>query len=265
MLVPFTKFNGAGNDFVLIDNRTLGLKITPEQAIRICHRQRGVGADGLLLLVDCTSGRADFAWQFIQCDGDTANMCGNGARCFVRFVHSLLGHTNPIKFETGAGVVSAFSNGEVVSIQLPDPKHLILNESINLASGQHTVHSVDTGVPHAVLFTKRVDNIDILAEGSEVRHHSHFAPRGTNVNFVQIIKLNHLRVRSFERGVEGETMACGTGVAAAALVASKIHGFTSPVTIQVESGATLTITFDGFSNVWLAGPAKATFTGVIEL
>ncbi|KAF0719430.1 Aste57867_1026 [Aphanomyces stellatus] len=272
MLVPFTKFNGAGNDFVLVDNRTLGLHVTPAQAIRICHRQRGVGADGLLLLRDCGSGAADFAWEFIQCDGDTANMCGNGARCFVRFVHGLMGHTNPITFETGAGVVSAFLNAAGdVSIRLPSPTDLVLHASLALSFDPHAiVHFVNTGVPHAVLVVPDVDAIDVLVAGKDVRHHAHFGPKGTNVNFVQVLRLNHLRARSFERGVEGETQACGTGVAAAALVAARLHGFTSPVTIDVQSGAALTVAFqvlaDGtFADVQLAGPAVATFTGIIEV
>ncbi|RHY22447.1 hypothetical protein DYB32_009500 [Aphanomyces invadans] len=271
--VRFTKFNGAGNDFILIDNRRLDIKLTPAHAIRLCNRQQGIGADGILVLVPCTSGKADVAWQFWQCDGDTANFCGNGARCFARFVHSLLGHTNPITFETGAGVVSAAlaANGDM-AIRLPPPTNLTLHEKLQLAGGPHVVHSITIGVPHAVLFVANVAAIDVPRQGSDVRHHPRFGPHGTNVNFVHVVGLNHLWARSFERGVEGETLACGTGVVAAALVAAAVHGFTSPVTVDVQSGAALQIHFDQpssndleFTNVVLIGPAEATFSGTVEL
>ncbi|RHY22842.1 hypothetical protein DYB28_005147 [Aphanomyces astaci] len=275
MLVPFTKFNGAGNDFVLIDNRSLGLHLTSAQAIRLCDRQLGIGADGLLLVVPCPSGNADVAWEFWQCDGDTASFCGNGSRCFVRFVQSLLGHTNPVTFETGAGIVSgalvaATSN---IAVLLPPPTALSLHATVHLASGPHVVHSVNTGVTKKLRLHVDVTAIDVRSLGSEVRHHKHFSPHGANANFVQVLGPNHLRVRTFERGVEGETLACGSGVAAAALVAATVHGFTSPVKIDVQSGATLGIQFatptssqdQSFTNVLLIGPAEATFSGTVEL
>ncbi|RHY61621.1 hypothetical protein DYB30_010432 [Aphanomyces astaci] len=260
MLVPFTKFNGAGNDFVLIDNRSLGLHLTSAQAIRLCDRQLGIGADGLLLVVPCPSESADVAWEFWQCDGDTASFCGNGSRCFVRFVQSLLGHTNPVTFETGAGIVSgalvaATSN---IAVLLPPPTALSLHATVHLASGPHVVHSVNTGVTKKL----RLHVVTTVA-----------SPHGANANFVQVLGPNHLRVRTFERGVEGETLACGSGVAAAALVAAIVHGFTSPVKIDVRSGATLGIQFatptssqdQSFTNVLLIGPAEATFSGTVEL
>ncbi|MCL5097396.1 MAG: diaminopimelate epimerase, partial [Candidatus Omnitrophica bacterium] len=144
--------NGAGNDFVLVDDRARKVALTPAQVARLCHRQRGIGADGLLLLVPCASGRADWAWEFFNSDGSAAEMCGNGARCFARFVQRLTGAEDRITFETGAGVITAEIQGERVTVALTPPKGVSLNQEIELASGRQTVHSIDTGVPHAVLF-----------------------------------------------------------------------------------------------------------------
>ncbi|OQS00662.1 diaminopimelate epimerase [Achlya hypogyna] len=271
MKVPFTKMQGAGNDFVLIDNRSLGLQLTAEQAIRICDRFRGVGAAGILLWEANSSGRADWAWTFLQSDGDTADMCGNGARCFGRFVHQCLGHNAPFTFETGAGVVAvAAAPNDEISIALPEPKDMLWNDTISLStSTSTTVHFANTGVPHAVFFVPDVREIDVVVLGREVRNHAHYAPRGTNVNFVQVLGLNSLAIRSYERGVELETLACGTGVAAAVLIAARTHNFTSPVRVQVESGDCLEISFEddgsNFSDVRLIGPAEIAFTGELEI
>ncbi|EQC30434.1 diaminopimelate epimerase [Saprolegnia diclina VS20] len=271
MKVPFTKMQGAGNDFVLVDNRTRGLSLTPAQAIHICDRFRGVGAAGILLWEKSRTGVADWAWTFLQSDGDTADMCGNGARCFGRFVHDNVGNRDPFTFETGAGVVSvAAAPDNTIAIALPAPKDARFHEIIALQQSPTTsVHFANTGVPHAILFVPDVRAVDVQAVGREVRHHAHYAPRGTNVNFVQVLGHNRLAIRSYERGVEVETLACGTGVAAAVLVTARTHHFTSPVRVNVESGDCLEIRFedDGatFSNVYLIGPAEQTFTGEIDL
>jgi len=261
--------NGAGNDFVLIDNRARTLKISPEQVVRLCERHRGIGADGVILLVPCASGKADWAWEFYNSDGSVGEMCGNGARCFARYVQALTGIREGFTFETGAGVVSAKIQGEVVRVSLTRPEGLRLNERLALSVGSETVHSLNTGVPHAALFVPDADKAMVARLGPEVRHHVRFAPRGTNVNFVQVLGPGRIRVRTFERGVEGETLACGTGVTASALISACIHHFESPVKVQVQGGDELEVSFtrhgDEFSEVCLSGPAEFVFEGTTGL
>lgn len=268
MLVEFTKMNGAGNDFVLIDNRDKGLELAPQQVARLCHRQRGIGADGLILL-KTSSGQADFAWDFFNSDGSAGEMCGNGARCFARYVVAKTGLNRPITFETLAGIITATFGEEDVTVSLTTPKDLRINDKLVLSNGEQTVHSLNTGVPHAVLFVPDADRAMVRELGPEVRHHAHFAPKGANVNFVQILGPNSIRVRTFERGVEGETLACGTGVTASALIAACAHQFTSPVSVQVLAGDVLRVQFEqqgtGFANVRLTGPAEFVFEGQISI
>src|ERR1700743_2331367 len=149
MLLEFTKMNGAGNDFVLMDNRAQKIKLKPEQVIALCHRQRGIGADGLALLIPCASGKADWAWEFYNSDGSVAEMCGNGARCFARFVQKITGAKAAFTFETGAGTTKAAVNGERVTVTLTKPRDLKLEEKVNLSIGAQAIHSLNTGVPHS--------------------------------------------------------------------------------------------------------------------
>lgn len=269
MILEFTKMNGAGNDFVLVDNRAGEIHLTTDQIIRICHRQRGVGADGLMLLVPSRSGKTDWAWDFYNNDGSAADMCGNGARCFARYVQRLTGINRPFTFETGAGVITASFTGDRVTVNLTQPKDLRLDESVALSCGTEKIHSLNTGVPHAVVFVPDADQAMVQQLGQEIRRHVHFAPKGTNVNFVQELGPGSIRVRTYERGVEGETLACGTGVTASAIIASTVRGFSSPVKVQVQGGDQLEVNFDrqngGFTNVRLTGPADFVFDGRIEI
>ncbi len=269
MLVRFTKMNGAGNDFVLIDNRQGKLLLRPEQIVVICHRQRGVGADGLLLLVPSRTGKADWAWDFYNNDGSTAEMCGNGARCFARFIQREAGANGKTTFETGAGIIGATFQDDRVTVNLTDPKGLQLNQQVLLKSGPTALHSLNTGVPHAIMLVPDADKAMVQNLGAEIRFHPHFSPRGTNANFVQVLGPNQIRVRTYERGVEGETLACGTGVTASALVTAKLQGFKSPVTVKVQGGDTLKVAFreenGAFKDVCLSGPADFVFEGEIEI
>jgi diaminopimelate epimerase len=269
MVLEFTKMNGAGNDFVLVDNRTRKIRLSCAQVVRLCDRHRGVGADGVLLLVPSASGEADWAWEFYNSDGSTGEMCGNGARCFSRFVQKLLGLSQGFTFETEAGVITASFQGEQVTVSLTRPGELRLNLQVPLSVGTETLHSINTGVPHAVLFVPDTGKVTVQQLGSEVRRHPHFGPKGTNVNFVQRLGPNQIRVRTFERGVEGETLACGTGVTAAALVSARLHGFRSPVKVQVQGGEQLEVSFKDeggqFTDVRLSGPAEFVFEGRIGL
>src|SRR5437016_2115768 len=243
MVLEFTKMNGAGNDFVLIDNRAQTIRLSREQIVRLCDRHRGIGADGVILLVPPVSKEADWAWQFYNSDGSTGEMCGNGARCFARFVQKQTGVTRSFSFETEAGIITAAFSGDHVTVNLTGPKDLRLDETLSLSTGHQTIHSLNTGVPHAVLFVADADKAMVQQLGPEIRGHPHFGPKGTNVNFVQLLGPGRIRVRTFERGVEGETLACGTGVTASALIASRVHKFGSPVKVQVQGGDELEVSF----------------------
>lgn len=268
MTLEFTKMSGAGNDFILLDNRDGRIVLTPEKVARLCHRQFGIGADGLMLLVPARTANADFAWQFYNSDGSDAEMCGNGARCFARYIQRTANWNLPtVRFETLAGVIHAEFVGERVTIGLTPPKGLRLAEKVPTRQAELEVSSLNTGVPHAVVFVADADKAMVQELGSELRWHAHFAPRGTNVNFAQVLAPDHIRVRTYERGVEGETLACGTGVTASALVASRVHGFRSPVRVQVQGGDELSVSFreeaGEFRDVRLSGPATFVFEGRI--
>jgi diaminopimelate epimerase len=269
MLLEFTKMNGAGNDFVLVDGRTRNPNLSAAQIERLCDRHRGVGADGLIVLIPCKSGKADWAWEFYNSDGKPAEMCGNGARCFGRFVKKVAGLNKDFTFETVAGIIAARFQGDRVTVNLTEPTSLKLGEQLDLSVGKQTIHSLNTGVPHAVLFVPDADKAMVMQLGPELRHHPHFAPKGTNVNFVHVLGPGQIRVRTFERGVEGETLACGTGVTASALIASRVHKFNSPVKVQVQGGDQLEVNFrernGGFADVSLTGPADFVFEGKVGI
>jgi len=269
MVLEFTKMNGAGNDFVMLDNRSQKIKLTSAQIARLCDRQWGVGADGVVLLIPSASGKADWAWDFYNIDGSMAEMCGNASRCFGRYVQKLTENDQGFSFETGAGIISVAFQGERVTVSLTKPKDLKLNEQVKLAAGTQTLHSLNTGVPHTVLFVPDADEAMVQDLGQEIRRHPHFAPRGTNVNFVQPLGPGSIRVRTYERGVEGETLACGTGLTASALITAKLHKYSSPVRVEVQGGDELGGRFeqdDGdCSDVRLSGPAEFVFEGKIEL
>jgi diaminopimelate epimerase len=270
MTFDFTKMSGAGNDFVLLDNRAGNIALTREQVVRLCHRQFGIGADGVLLLVPARSGQADWAWQFYNCDGSDAEMCGNGARCFARYLQRTTGWKgSTVSFETVAGVIRAEFDGDRVTVNLTSPHSLRLQEPVTTSHGLLEVSSLNTGVPHAVVFVADADKAMVQQLGAELRAHEHFKPRGTNVNFTQLKGPNCIRVRTYERGVDRETLACGTGVSASAIIASALHGFSSPVRVQVQGGDELEVAFGRrngqFADVRLKGPATFVFEGRISL
>jgi diaminopimelate epimerase len=254
---------------VLIDDRAKKLELSPARIARWCDRHRGVGADGVIVLVPSVAGKTDWAWKFFNSDGSTGEMCGNGARCFARFVQKLTGITRDFTFETEAGIIKASFQGDRVTVSLTTPKDLTLDQKVSLRNGAETIHSLNTGVPHAVLFVPDADKAMVEEQGREIRRHANFGPRGTNVNFVEVLGKDHIRVRTFERGVEGETLACGTGVTASALISSRVHHFNSPVKVQVQGGDELAVSFEsnngGFSDVRLTGPAEFVFEGKITL
>ncbi len=267
MELDFWKMNGAGNDFVMIDNRQGGLDLSGEAIARLCDRNRGVGADGVLL-VEPAEADADFRMRYYNADGGEAEMCGNGARCFARFSRRLLEKdVESLSFETPAGEIHARFVGENVCLQMSNPHSWQDPRQLDLEGQLRDVHFVNTGVPHAVVFVDHLEEVDVFAEGAATRYHEAFAPKGTNANFVQVESPGHLAIRTYERGVEGETLACGTGVVASALAHAKTHDVSSPVQVRVRGGDTLQVTFQSvdsdFRSVTLTGPADFVFQGRI--
>jgi diaminopimelate epimerase len=242
VILHFTKMNGAGNDFVMIDNRDASLALGREEIARLCDRHRGVGADGLLLVEPAQNG-ADFRMRYYNSDGGEAEMCGNGARCFARFAQRISARSGDVQFETMAGVITGRFFGEHVQIQMSQPHSLELNRELEVAGETLTVHSINTGVPHAVVVVSDLENADILMRGAALRWHEHFAPKGTNANFIEISDEHTIAIRTYERGVEGETLACGTGMVASALIAHELSRIPSPISVRVRGGDTLQIGF----------------------
>lgn len=266
MKLNFWKMNGSGNDFICLDNRKKTIQLSRKQISHLCHRQTGVGADGVLMIEPSKRKEADFRMRYYNADGGEADMCGNGARCFARYAQKVLRFKRgTTRFETGAGLVTAEFLGDEVRVELTCPQDLNLNIKLKLSTGNQLVHFLNTGVPHVAYFVKDVEAIDVLKVGAELRFHSQFQPKGTNVNFAQLLGGNQLKVRTYERGVEGETLACGTGVTAVALIASEVYGLKSPVSIVVKGGDTLKVYFQkkglDFNSVKLHGPADFVFKG----
>jgi len=268
VVLEFTKMNGAGNDFILIDNRAQKVKLTRDQIVRLCDRHRGIGADGLMSLIPSSSGKADWAWDFYNSDGSTGDMCGNGARCFARFVQKLTGREGDFTFETGAGIIKASFKGGRVTVNLTPPKDLRLGDKSPFPPGpkQFTRSTRECRTRCYSCRTRIKLWSNNLAPKSAITRH--FSPKGTNVNFVHVLGPSHIRVRTFERGVEGETLACGTGVSAAALISSRIHKFGSPVKVRSRTVTSLSQfeeTNGEFADVRLTGPAEFVFEGRVDV
>src|SRR6266446_2742014 len=191
----FTKMNGAGNDFVMLDNRDLRHRLDKAAIARLCDRHRGVGADGLLAVEPAQNG-ADFRMRYYNADGGEAEMCGNGARCFARFASRLAGGNSTISFETIAGTIGAKLLGDHVQIAMSAPHSLAIGIELMAAGEKLKVHSLNTGVPHAVVFVGDLEKADILRLGSALRHHPHFAPKGTNANFAAELPGGGIAVRT---------------------------------------------------------------------
>jgi diaminopimelate epimerase len=266
--LEFMKMNGAGNDFVMLDNRAGGVQLDPAQIARLCDRHRGIGADGVLLIEPARNG-ADFRMRYYNADGGEAEMCGNGARCFARFADRVAGPLEKLSFETPAGVIAAALEGEGVTLQMSDPRDMRLNLAISAADQQLRCHYVDSGVPHVVIPVNEIASVDVRTLGAAVRHHREFSPRGANVNFLEKRGGNAIAIRTYERGVEDETLACGTGVVASALIFAATEGAQSPVRVRVKGGDELQVGFERkgeqFTSVTLSGPAEFVFAGTVEL
>ena len=239
MKIPFMKMSGSGNDFILVDHRKplLDVKRMKKFAQKVCRRRVSVGADGIIFIE--RSKQADFKWRFFNADGSEAEMCGNGGRCAARFAYLKGIAGSSLTFETLAGILSAHVNGRRVKLEMTKPYGLKLDEKISIKGKRARISSINTGVPHAVLFLKSLENVDVVRMGRSIRNHSHYAPRGTNANFVKVENSSRLSVRTYERGVEDETLACGTGAVASALIAAFKGLVRSPGIHQDQRGRDL--------------------------
>jgi len=259
MTLPFFKYQGTGNDFVMIDDRDETFPATDQALIeRLCNRRFGIGADGLILLRNDPD--YDFRMIYFNADGAEGSMCGNGGRCIVRFAHDLGVFDRATRFIAVDGEHEATVTETGVSLKMSDVAGVG-------EQGNHVF--LNTGSPHAILFTDDIDSTDVVADGRAIRYSEPFSPGGTNVNFVQQTDESALYVRTYERGVEDETYSCGTGVTAAALAAYQQLGVVGPVSIRTVGGK-LRVSFtpeaDGtFTDVYLIGPAQRVFAGTIAI
>jgi diaminopimelate epimerase len=257
MQIPFWKMHGAGNDFILVDDRKLHFPAADTAFIvRLCDRRRGIGSEGLLLIQPSVT--ADFRMRFFNPDGSEADMCGNGARCIARLAHEIGAAPAHMRIETAAGLLRAEILPPWVRLHLPPPKDWRLNLSIVWNNSEIPLHFVNSGVPHAVCVVEDLAAIDVSAFGTYIRRHALFIPAGTNANFIQITGPDSFAIRTYERGVEAETLACGTGITAAALVAEKLGLVRAPVRVTTAGGDTLEVSIFPLT---LTGPAEHVFQG----
>ncbi|MDJ1484674.1 diaminopimelate epimerase [Cytophagaceae bacterium YF14B1] len=261
MLLHFYKYQGTGNDFVIIDDRKQTFPISQELVAKLCDRRFGIGADGLMLLQN--HPEYDFRMVYFNSDGNTSSMCGNGGRCLVRFAHALGIFKETTTFEAVDGLHEASVKDKLVYLKMNDVRYV-----------QHEAgyDFLNTGSPHYVTFMEEVQSMthdEIVKQGRAIRYNDYFGPKGgTNVNFVEFLPDNSLFVRTYERGVEDETYSCGTGVTACALAAN-FHQLKSPVQIRTKGGD-LQVAFNQvgeqeFTDIYLIGPAEKVFEGMIEI
>jgi diaminopimelate epimerase len=256
MAISFYKYQGTGNDFIMVDNRKLTFPSDEESLVKhLCDRRTGIGADGLILLQDHPD--YDFEMVYFNADGRLGSMCGNGARCTVRFARHLGVIEDVACFLAADGEHQASVERDLIQLKMNDVSGLEqIGEDFYL----------NTGSPHYVRFVDALEELDVYEEGRSIRYNSRFNEKGTNVNFVEKLSDNEIFVRTYERGVEDETLSCGTGVTACALIAG-LMGITSPVKVKTLGGS-LQVAFekegDIFKYIYLIGPAKQVFTGSVS-
>lgn len=276
--IPFSKMSGSGNDFVVIDHRSLFIAEhgVPAFTRAVCHRRLGIGADGVILIEDSQRPDVDFRWRYFNADGSVGEMCGNGAMCGARFAVSQGIGPATCRFETEAGVVVAevvdAAADPGVSIEMPDIVLPTDKRVIEVLGQTQPVTSLTVGVPHAVVVVADADATseqEFDAWGRELRYHPAFLPAGTNANMIHRIDAHTLRMRTWERGVEAETLACGTGAVASALVAVQQGLVSQPVSVVVSSGRRLRVSFEGDGDmarqVRLRGEARLVAEGEISV
>ncbi len=260
MIVKFHKYQGAGNDFVIIDNRQGIVSIGKEAlAINLCHRKFGVGSDGLIFIENTIE--ADFVVDFLNPDG-SRSFCGNGSRCAVQFaVDNKVFIGNKTSFLASDGIHFATIKEASINVEMKNV------EKVNKINQDYFA---ETGSPHYVSYFKSIDDVDMIEFGQKIRYSTEFKEKGTNVNAVEELSPNHIKVRTYERGVEDETLACGTGVTACALSYAILNDIESD-TINIDAvGGQLKVSFikgrdNSFTNIWLEGPADFVFKGEVNV
>ncbi len=267
-MTRFSKYHGSGNDFILIDDRSLEFPCPDKTLIKqLCHRKFGIGGDGLILLQ--LSSSADFKMRIFNSDGSEAEMCGNGLRCLVAFLHDLALMYEQCYVESMFGIHLCTFEDHVISIDLGKPKVSKIYNALKIHNRKINLHYLNTGVPQGVVFVKNLSQNGLMYLGKGIRHHSAFAPAGLNVNFAKIISPTEVGIRTFERGVESETMACGTGAAASALAARQRFGMTGTIKVSFLHAQPLTVQFheqdSQIENIRMTGSAKKVFCGQIQL
>ena len=270
MKIKFTKMSGAGNDFVVIDNRNGRIRQRSRLAREVCDRFEGIGADGLLLLEH--SERADFHMRYYNADGSYGGMCGNGGRCISWYAMRKKIAGRVLFFEALDHVYTARKvGGEMIALHMKNPRDARHELRIEAKGRRYIAEYIDTGAPHAVIPVRRrtLDVMDVRTPGRDLRYNKAFGEAGANINFIERTGIKSLKMRTYERGVEDETLSCGTGSVASSIVASMLWGMAPPVRVQTRSQNTLMVEFDRdgevFENVVLTGPAKITFEGVINV
>jgi diaminopimelate epimerase len=269
--IEFTKMVAAGNDFILIDNRgkeaQKRIGNLSKFAKAVCVRKHSIGADGLLVIEK--SKKADITMRLFNPDGSEAAMCGNGSRCVAYYAAKKGITKNKLSIETKAGILKARVGKNAATIEMMKPKELKSRFSIDVYDETFEVDFVNTGVPHVVYFVEDLENFDVKRFGREIRYHKEFASKGTNVNFARVIDRHNISIRTYERGVEDETFACGTGAVASSIIASELHSIESPVRVKTWGGEVLTVYFKKIDNeykeVYLEGEVRLVYEGVFEI
>jgi diaminopimelate epimerase len=267
MKIPFSKYSGSGNDFILIDNRRGTFSPNSPLIKRLCKRRTGIGADGIILLE--SSHQADFKMCIFNADGSEAEMCGNGVRCLLKFIVALGFNKQNYLIETKETKITLSHVQGSPCVSMPTPSDLRLEIRLNVDDEVFPIHFINTGVPHAVLTVDDLELAHWMNIAPKIRRHPEFDPHGTNVNFIKLDEQGKVHIRTYERGVEDETLACGTGATAAALIASALYHLPSPIQVIPRSHETLTINFVHsnlkFNQVSLSGPAALIFQGELVL
>jgi len=263
MRIPFYKYQGTGNDFVVIDQRRKKYIDSTNVALinNLCNRRFGIGGDGLMLLTKSKAECVDFTMTYFNADGNLGSMCGNGGRCLTAFAHSKKIFESHCVFDAVDGLHEAnFNSDETVSLKFIDV------DTVEIGDGFFVLN---TGSPHYVVFVEDLNDINVFDNGQQIRYSERFAREGINVNFCQILDTNKLRIATYERGVENETFSCGTGIVATVLSYSIKSGNTNTVAVETKGG-NLSIAFNKinetrFNNIWLTGPAVKSFEGYVEV
>jgi len=275
--MQFTKMQAAGNDFVVINNTLRASRLPagkagfalhqlPLLARKLCDRRFGIGGDGVLILEK--SAKCDFKMRIFNPDGSEAEMCGNGLRCLSFFAYKNKIAASLMSVETKAGILSAQVSSNKVKINMLKPSSIKLGIDISIGGKSYKVHHINTGVPHAIVFVDNLDAVNVKELGRALRYHSIFKPKGANVDFVKIKSKGTIAIRTYERGVEAETLACGTGATASAVISGIVKQLQSPVSVSTKGGL-LKVYFKKKNNivtdVFLEGEACVVFEGMMSL